>query len=159
MGSEFAREARSAAWVNSLSQLKQVSPRCWRQPQHVGYPTKRCAGGRYLLSLLKPRIPSRTDPGQLGNFFAPKTRCSPPSFTNLLVVGRYDNRLSVLAQKLAKRPLSYGRMYRRIFCTSIVALRVPQHARPAANRILNHKLDDDNFDNLGRPINLPNVVV
>jgi hypothetical protein len=95
----------------------------------------------------------------LGHFFAPKTRCPPPSFANLLVVGRDQHRLPMLAQEIAERPLSHASVYRRIFCTSIVVPRVPQMTAPQQTEFLNHKLDDDNFGSLGRLINLPNIVI
>jgi hypothetical protein len=88
--------------------------------QNFGDAAKRSTRRRYLFSLFQPRVPSVADPSHLGNFFAPKTQRSAPSCASLSILRRLGDQLSMLAQELAERSLAPGRMYRRIFCASII---------------------------------------
>jgi hypothetical protein len=150
LASRLIREVRRFVRVGSLGHLEKVSPLRGRQLQHLGYASQRRAGRPYFLPLFQPRIPGGTDPRQLSNFFAPKARCSSPSFADSFAIRWSGSRLSVLPQKLAERPLPHRRKYPRIFCTGITLLRVFQFSSPfrEQNQIANHKLSDDNFDDL-----------
>ena len=95
----------------------------------------------------------------MGNFFAPETRCSSPSFADLFVVRGFGDLLPMLAQKLAERSLSHGRMYRRIFCASIF-LRVFQlWIPPEQIKLLFTNCAMIILITAARLSNLPNVVI